>query len=87
VTTYGYEVAGRLTAVTNANSEVVRYIYDAAGNVTQLVDAKNQANKFAYDLYGRLTNQIDAGNIVLTNSIIELLSDSTGRNVEKRQSG
>jgi RHS repeat-associated protein len=74
VTRYGYDNAGRMTSITNANLEVTRYVYDLNGNVTQLIDGNGHTNKFIYDQYGRLTNQTDAlNNIVLTNSF-----DGTG---------
>jgi YD repeat-containing protein len=64
---YGYDVAGRKLAETNANSEVTPYTYSPAGDMLTLVDAKNQTNRWGYDLYGRVTSQVDAaGNTIFT---------------------
>jgi RHS repeat-associated protein len=60
VTWFTNDVAGRRTAVLNANNEVTRYLYDSASNLTNLVDGKSQTNRWQYDVFGRVTNKVDA---------------------------
>ncbi len=59
-TLYSYDVAGRLSAMTNANFEGTRFIYNAASDLLFLIDGKNQTNKWNYDVFGRATNKVDA---------------------------
>ena len=66
VTRYGYDVAGRKTAETNANLQVTQFSYNAAGDLLTLTDGKNQTTTWHYDQYGRVTNKLDqAGSVVL----------------------
>jgi len=63
---YGYDEAGRKTAETNANNEIIRYTNNAAGDLIALVDGKGQVTKWNYDEYGRVTNKVDqAGTEIL----------------------
>ena len=41
---FGHDAAGRLTAITNENSEVTRFGYDPAGNLTNLTDGLGRSN-------------------------------------------
>ena len=59
-THYGYDEAGRLTIVINANNETNQFGYDAAGNMTSLTDGKGATTGWTYDIYGRLTLKQDA---------------------------
>jgi RHS repeat-associated protein len=64
---YGYDAAGRKTAETNANAEIIRYTNDAAGDLLSLTDGKNQTTRWNYDAYGRVTNKLDqTGTVILT---------------------
>jgi RHS repeat-associated protein len=64
---FGYDSAGRKTAETNANFEVLLYTNNAAGDLVTLKDGKGQITKWGYDTFGRVTNKTDqAGAIVLT---------------------
>jgi YD repeat-containing protein len=63
---FGYDAAGRKTAETNANSEVLRFTNNAAGDLLSLTDGKNQTTRWLYDPYGRVTNKLDqAGAVIL----------------------
>ena len=59
VSRYGYDLAGRKTAETNANLEEIYYAYDPAGNLKSLTDGKNHVTRWNFDLYGRVTNKVD----------------------------
>ncbi|MEK7674628.1 MAG: RHS repeat-associated core domain-containing protein [Verrucomicrobiota bacterium] len=52
-TFYGYDAAGRSTAVTNALGQVSRNEYDASGNLTSTTDALGRATSYVYDALNR----------------------------------
>ncbi|MDB5335958.1 MAG: repeat protein, partial [Planctomycetaceae bacterium] len=67
VTGFGYDVLGRLTAVTNDfklnypstdTPVVTTYGYDAFGNETSQRDAEGRTTRFEYDALGRRTHRI-----------------------------
>jgi RHS repeat-associated protein len=58
-THYGLDTAGRISAVTNANLEVIQVAYDSLDNVTSLIDGLNHTNNWQYNQYGWLTNKVD----------------------------
>ena len=60
VTRYGYDIAGRKIAETNANSEVVQLTYSGAGDLRTLTDGKNQTTSWGYDIFGRQTSKTNA---------------------------
>lgn len=60
VTRWGYDIAGRRTAETNANQEVTRFNYNGASDLLTLTDGKNQITTWKYDSFGRTTNKVDA---------------------------
>jgi RHS repeat-associated protein len=62
VTLYGRDGAGRLTAVTNANTEVVQAVYNPANEVISLINGLNHTNIWQYNTYGWLTNKLDGLN-------------------------
>ncbi len=63
---YSYDAAGRKTAETNANAEIVRYTDNAAGDLLALTDGKSHSTLWNYDQYGRVTNKVDqAGSVIL----------------------
>lgn len=63
LTAFVRDEAGRVTARTNANNEVLQYAYNPAGQVLSLTDGKNQTNHWQYDSFGRVTDKVDnAGN-------------------------
>jgi RHS repeat-associated protein len=59
VTWYGRDVAGRLTAETNANLEVIQFAYNPADEITNLIDGLNHVTTFQFNQYGWLTNKVD----------------------------
>lgn len=75
VTRYGYDVAQRKVAETNANDEVVSYTYSSSGDMLTLTDGKNQTTTWNYDEYCRVTNKVDA----LTNVLFVYMYDVAGR--------
>ena len=54
VTSYGYDKAGNIVAITSPLGDAVRYGYDAAGNVVSKLDEDGNETLFAYNLAGRL---------------------------------
>ena len=66
ITAFGYDLLGRLTAVTNDFKPVygeeapivTTYSYDAFGNQTSQTDAKGQTTYYEYDALGRRTHRI-----------------------------
>jgi RHS repeat-associated protein len=58
-TLFGRDGAGRITAVTNANNEVVRAAYDSLNSVMDLWDGKTNHTTWNYNEYGWLTNKVD----------------------------
>lgn len=53
-TTYGYDPAGRLNSVTDAQGFAVSYLYDAAGNLKELTYPGNKKVIYEYDALNRL---------------------------------
>ncbi len=67
-TLYGRDAFRRLTAVTNANQEIVQASYNPAGDLLTLSDGKNQKTSWAYDVFGLMTARTnDVGTLVATN--------------------
>ena len=67
-TQFGYDTAGRLTSVTNANQEGVTFAYDPAGDVIAVTNALGKSTTWAYDMYGRMIAETNAnGVLILTN--------------------
>src|SRR5207245_1373862 len=60
---YAYDEAGRKTAETNANAQVIRYTNNAASDLLSLTDGKNQTTRWHYDEYGRVTNKLDQAGV------------------------
>jgi RHS repeat-associated protein len=58
ITSYTYNLQGRLTQVTLAqgttDQSVLKYTYDSAGNLVTATDAKNKVTKLFYDAFNRL---------------------------------
>jgi RHS repeat-associated protein len=55
VTTFTYDLAGRLTAKKYADSKGVSYVYNKAGLVTQRTDARGIRTDYTYDVNDNLT--------------------------------
>jgi len=65
VTRYGYDSAGRMFAVTNANQEVVSTTFNKLGQMLTLTDGRVKTTRWAYDIYGRLTAETNANNVLV----------------------
>jgi RHS repeat-associated protein len=63
-TDYGYDGAGRLAAITNANQEVTQFGYDAADDLVSLTDGRYHPKHWAYDKYGRQVSETDANGVL-----------------------
>ncbi len=69
ITDYGYDDAGRLIAVTNANLEVTQVGLDPVGNMLSLTDGRNHTRHWTYNVYGQRITATDAnGVLVRTNA-------------------
>ena len=55
-TTYGYDIIGQLTSMTNTLGKVWIYEYDGAKRLTQIIDPKNFKANFTYDNMGNIIN-------------------------------
>ena len=65
ITQYGYDGAGRLAAVTDANAEVTQFGYDAAGDVVSQTDGRNNTKSWRYDMYGREVAELNANGVLV----------------------
>ncbi|MBI1396846.1 MAG: Rhs family protein, partial [Betaproteobacteria bacterium] len=50
VTSYTYDIRGRLTQVSDPLGNLTKFTYNAQGLVTQLTDPRNQVTQFSYSL-------------------------------------
>jgi len=62
---YGYDPAGQLVTVTDANGASTEYSYDPAGQLTRRVNAAGQVAAYGYDELGNLTRR-EVGEVVTT---------------------
>ena len=67
--------AGRKTAETNANNEVVLYTNSPAGDLLSLTDGKGQTTRWKYSEYGLATNKTDQAGM----EILRYTHDAEGR--------
>jgi RHS repeat-associated protein len=65
-TDYGYDAAGRLGSVTNANLEVTSFGYDPVGNLTRLTDGRGKTKRWSYDMYGREFRETNANGVLVS---------------------
>ena len=67
-TQYGYDVADRLTSVTDPNGNAITYGYDDLGNLLDQTSPDTGTTSFQYDAAGNLTGKTDAKGQVFTYS-------------------
>ena len=65
LTRYGYDGAGRLATVTNANAEVMQFGYDAVGAYGEPDGRAEPYTKVAYDIYGRQMAETNANGVLV----------------------
>jgi RHS repeat-associated protein len=58
-TTYAYDDAGNVTAVTSPSGAVSRVSYDALGQVLTTTDPNNVVSRYGYDYLGRTVRTVD----------------------------
>ncbi len=61
VTTYTYDVVGRLIRVSPPDDTEASFTYDTVGNLATATDAKGETARFEYDAEGRRVATIDRG--------------------------
>jgi RHS repeat-associated protein len=64
-TTYGYDPAGRLISLTDANYNTNGFTYNPAGQIATLADGNGHVTSWAYDAYGRNISKTDANNVLV----------------------
>lgn len=60
-TTYGYDAAGNLTLVIDAEGGQTKYVYDLLGRRTMMIDARGATNRYGYDVQNNMV-WIEDGN-------------------------
>jgi RHS repeat-associated protein len=65
-TSYAYDVAGRLTKVTDPRGNTIDYTYDLAGRQITMADRDAGSWTYGYDLAGNQTSIKDARNVTTT---------------------
>ncbi|HEV8436077.1 MAG TPA: DUF6531 domain-containing protein, partial [Thermoanaerobaculia bacterium] len=65
-TSYGYDVQGNLTSVTDPNGNLTTYTYDDFGRTTKQVSPVTGTTTYAYDLAGNLLTTTDANGATTT---------------------
>ncbi len=65
-TDYGYDAAGRLDSITNANLEVTSFGYDPVGNLNWLKDGRGKTKRWSYDVYGREFRETNANGVLVS---------------------
>ena len=62
-TTYAYDCAGNLTAVTDALGYTERYVYDKEGHLAEKTDKNGVITEYAFNLYGAPLYQREKGRL------------------------
>ncbi|MCA2175028.1 hypothetical protein LDL08_02405 [Nonomuraea glycinis] len=71
-TTYGYDLNGNLTTMTDANGNVRTYTHDWLNRRTAATDPDAGSSSYGYDLAGQLAWSIDGNNQKISNSYDDL---------------
>jgi RHS repeat-associated protein len=78
LTSYGYDILGNLTTVSQGGVTPRTYTYDSLSRQTSATDPESGTTSYAYDANGNLSSRIDARNIT-TNYAYDALNRITGR--------
>ena len=62
-TTYTYDCAGNLTAVTDALGYTEQYVYDKEGRLAEKTDKNGVTTAYAFNLYGALLYRREKGSL------------------------
>ena len=65
LTTYGYDSAGRLAAMTDANDNTNGFTYNPAGQIATLADGNGHVTSWAYDIYGHNTSKTNGNGVLV----------------------
>ncbi|HYC87626.1 MAG TPA: RHS repeat-associated core domain-containing protein [Thermoanaerobaculia bacterium] len=76
ITTYGYDLHGNLTAVTDPNGNLTRYVYDDFGQLLRQESPVSGVTTYTYDATGNLLTTTDARGALTTRTY-----DALGRAV------
>ncbi len=79
VTSYGYDAAGNLTSVTDANDNLTTYVVDDFGQTRRIDSPVTGVTDMSYDPAGNVITRTDARGITTTNTY-----DAAGRITESR---
>jgi RHS repeat-associated protein len=64
-TAYGYDPAGRITSIIDANNITNQFTYNPKNEILTLKDGKVHVTSWTYDLYGRNISKTDANNVLV----------------------
>ncbi|UKK86175.1 RHS repeat protein [Sphingopyxis sp. BSN-002] len=79
VTTYDYDVEGRVTGITLPATEKLSFVYDLAGQLLEIASADGEKQTFAHDAMGNVTEQKIKRADGVARSTITRTFDSIGR--------
>ena len=79
ITTYEYDVEGRLTGITLPATEKLSFVYDLAGQLLEIAAADGEKQTFAHDVMGNVTEQKIKRADGIARSTITRTFDSIGR--------
>jgi len=65
MTSYGYDPAGRLAAITDANGNTNGFTYNPLGQLASLADGNGHVTSWAYDINGRNIAKTDGNNVLI----------------------
>jgi YD repeat-containing protein len=65
LTSYGYDDAGRLSAISNPNQEVTQFGYDVPHRRVSLTDGRNHTKWWGFDIYGLQVAETNANSVLV----------------------
>ncbi len=87
VTTYAYDAAGQVTAVTDPLGNTTRYDYDAKGRLVKVTDPLGNEWQYAYDAVGNKVREVPPTGRVIeyrydaANQLVQVVVDAGGLNL------